>query len=338
MSGAHRPIAVFVCPGRGSYASSELGSLRRMLRPGPVAAALATADAERTRAGQPALAELDAASAFKPSLHQHGLNAAELIYMATMAYSEHAFERYEIAAVIGNSLGWYTALAVAGALDVADGWRLVRTMARLQQDVAGGQILTTTVDDRWRIEPEAQRAVTAALEATCALGDDHYVARSIRLGGHEVLAGTEPGVRHLLRVLPRVKRGEREFPFRLAGHGPFHTRLCEGVAETALRELPALDWRQPRHYLIDGIGDVHSPWSADPRQLLHYTATTQVTETFRFTASVRTALREFNPDLLLCAAPGESLRAPVGHVVIAEGYRGIADRSALFASDLVRTE
>jgi formylglycine-generating enzyme required for sulfatase activity len=40
-------------------------------------------------------------------------------------------------------------------------------------------------------------------------------------------------------------------------------------------------------------------------------------ETFDFTACVRTAMREFQPDVLLCAGPGASLRAPVGHTVLA---------------------
>jgi hypothetical protein len=53
---------------------------------------------------------------------------------------------------------------------------------------------------------------------------------------------------------------------------------------------------------------------------------------------VWTAIREFQPDVLLCAAPGQSLRAPVGHVVLREGYRGLRTKEALFASDLVRTD
>jgi hypothetical protein len=83
---------------------------------------------------------------------------------------------------------------------------------------------------------------------------------------------------------------------------------------------------------------VHSPWTADPAELLAYTTKTQVLETFDFTSAVRTALREFNPDVLLCAGPGTTLRAPVGHVVLAEGYRGIADREGLFASGMVAVD
>ena len=46
---------------------------------------------------------------------------------------------------------------------------------------------------------------------------------------------------------------------------------------------------------------------------------------------MRTAMREFQPDVLLCAGPGASLRAPVGHTVLAEGWSGLADKQALFA-------
>ena len=102
-----------------------------------------------------------------------------------------------------------------------------------------------------------------------------------------------------------------------------------------LADLPIA---MPRCHLIDGFGNVHSPWSADPRELLHYTTHEQVLETFDFTACVRTAMREFQPDVLLCAGPGSSLRAPVGHCVLQEGWRGIRDKKALFASGLVATD
>ncbi|MEZ5966659.1 MAG: ACP S-malonyltransferase [Planctomycetota bacterium] len=335
MSANGKPIAVLVCPGRGSYGKDELGSIARNLRPGPVAEALARADAVRRAQGLPTVSELDGAPAFRPSLHLQGQNAAELIYFATMAQAEMLPERYRIAGVIGNSLGWYTALAAAGCVSAADGWLLVTTMARLQTAAVGGQILTTTVDDDWRPDAERSAAVDATLAEVNALGDDHFVAPSIRLGGHAVLGGTERGVTEMLRHLPKIVVGEREFPFRLAGHGPFHTRLCTEVADMARGELDDLPIGMPKTHLIDGFGRMHSPWSADPQALLAYTVGPQVTETFDFTSSVRVALRELNPDVMLCAAPGNSLRAPVGHVVVREGYRGVRDRQTLFDAGLV---
>ncbi|HLQ39043.1 MAG TPA: ACP S-malonyltransferase, partial [Planctomycetota bacterium] len=197
---------------------------------------------------------------------------------------------------------------------------------------------TTTVGDDWRTDPALVAGVAQALATVNARGDDHFCAPSIHLGGHEVLAGTDAAVAGLLSALPKVKIGEREFPFRLAGHGPFHTRLCAGTSVQAREQLADLPLQPPRVHLIDGFGNVHSPWSADPRELLAYTTHAQVVETYDFTAAVRTAMREFQPDVLLCAGPGTSLRAPVGHTVLREGWRGLHDKAALFASGVVVTE
>ncbi|MGE0142521.1 MAG: ACP S-malonyltransferase [Planctomycetota bacterium] len=332
-----KPTAVLFCPGRGSYGRGELGAITRHGLDEAITTALDEADAVRAREGRPTIRELDGAGAFRPGLHLEGRNAAELIYFATMAELPLLLERYRIVAVAGNSLGWYTALAAAGALNVRAGARLIRTMAALQELAVGGQILTTTVDEEWRTDRALAAAVDDRLAAVNALGSDHFVARSIRLGGHEVLAGTERGVSELLARLPVQKSKEREFPFRLAGHGPFHTALCGEVAAAAEEALADLPIRMPNIALIDGRGDSHSPWSADPLDLLEYTTTEQVTTTFDFSAAVRTAMREFVPDVLLCAGPGSSLRAPVGHMVLREGYRGVHSKAELFGAGLVRT-
>lgn len=333
-----KPTAVLLCPGRGSYTKDELGFVGRTLRAGPVAEALAACDAWRQSLGRPTLSEIDGADKFRPGLHLDGENAAELIYFGTMAHAELLRERYDILAVAGNSLGWYTALPASGALDATSGWRLVATMAALQKQVPGGQVLMTNVDDDWSRNLELTVATSAVVNALRDRGEETFCDFSIHLGGHEVLAGTEAAVTALLTHLPKVKVGEREFPFRLAGHGPFHTRLCASTSAQATAMLAGLPVGMPRCHLIDGFGNVHSPWSADPRELLHYTTHAQVLETFDFTACVRTAMREFQPDVLLCAGPGSSLRAPVGHTVLAEGWRGLRDKQALFAANLVVTE
>ena len=333
-----KPTAVLFCPGRGAYGKDELGFVGRTLQPGPVADALAASDAARRADGRPTLTEVDGADRFRPSYHLDGENAAELIYFGTMAHVERLRERYEVVAVAGNSLGWYTALPASGALDATAGWRLVATMARLQKLVKGGQVLTTTVGDDWRRNQALWVAVEATVHALQDRGEEFHCDHSIRLGGHAVLAGTEAAIAELLTHLPKIKVGEREFPFRLAGHGPFHTRLCEPTSAQAAELLSDLPVRMPQCHLIDGFGNVHSPWSADPRELLHYTTHAQVTETFDFAASVRTAMREFQPDVLLCAGPGSSLRAPVGHCVIAEGWRGLHDKKALFESGRIATD
>jgi [acyl-carrier-protein] S-malonyltransferase len=333
-----QPTAVLFCPGRGAYGRDELGFLRRHQPADALAAALQACDDWRRSQGRTPLTDIDGAEKFKPGLHLDGENAADLIYFSTMAHLAILRAKHRIVAVAGNSLGWYTALAAASALDPTSGWQLVATMAALQKQVAGGQVLTTTVGDDWRPDENLAAGVEQALADVAARGDDFFCAHSIRLGGHEVLAGTEQAVQALLEALPPVQLGERAFPFRLAGHGPFHTRLCENTAAQARELLVALPLQVPDVHLIDGFGNVHSPWSSDPQELLDYTTTAQVLETYDFTAAVRTAIREFNPDVLLCAGPGQSLRAPVGHVVLREGWRGLHDKAALFGSGVVAVE
>ena len=328
-----KPIAVVFCPGRGAYGREELSFIARHHRPGAVADALAKADAARP--ADATVTALDGAERFRPGVHLQGVNAAELIYFSTLFHLEALRERYDVVAVAGNSLGWYTSLAASGAIDPQRGWRLVRAMAELQMDIDGGQLLTTCVDESWQPDDRARADLEGAIETTNAEGPEFFVAPSIYLGGHQVIGGTDRGIAALLKALPKQKVGDREFPFQLAGNGPFHTSLCQDTAKAAQDKLANLMVDQPAVHLIDGLGNVHTPWSANPSGLVEYTTTRQVVEPFDFTACVRTALREFNPDVLVCAGPGQSLRAPVGHVVLSEGYRGLHTREKLFESGLV---
>ncbi len=325
-----RPTAVLFCPGRGSYGREELGFLNRHLQDGPVAKILQAQAAE--------ILELDAAPSFRPSQHLDGLHAAGLIYFGTLLQLQHLQQRYRIVAVAGNSLGWYSALVAAEALSVQDGWQLVTTLAKLQKQIPGGQILTTCVDEQWREDPQARRQLEQAMAQTLAQGAEYFVAPSIHLGGHEVVAGNPKGLQYLLGLLPKRQVGQRTFPFQLAGHGPFHSKLCTSTAVASQKQLAELAMQQPQLQLIDGLGGIHSPWSGSPKALLKYTLQQQLVKTFDFSQSVRCAIREFNPEVLLCAGPGQSLRAPVGHVVLREGYRGIRSKEDLFQADLIRMD
>lgn len=329
------PAAFLLCPGRGSYAKPELGWLhaRRAQDPGGVGE-LVDRLSELQRQldpDAPSFVELDTAGEFRPARHLPGRHASPLIFACTLADAIRARRETTPVLVGGNSLGFYTALVVAGALPVEQGFRLVTVMARLQEELAppGGQVLWTLLDDDW--QPVAAR-VELLQRLLVEIGDE--VAVSIRLGGHVVLGGTESGVETLLARLPKVKLGEREFPFRLAFHGPFHTPLLAPVAARAVRELDDLGFRRPSVPLIDGRGYVWSPLWADRDALRAYTLQTQVTETFDFTTMVRTALLEYAPEVVELLAPGTSLRAPVGHVEKAIDDGGTPLPSILFPRPL----
>src|SRR4030095_4320620 len=89
---------------------------------------------------------------------------------------------------------------------------------------------------------------------------------SIRLGGYAVLAGSEAGVANLLNTLPKVKLGQNLYPFRLMQHGPYHTRLVDGVAAKARERLAGLRFTAPKTTLVDGRGARFTPRSTRSRR------------------------------------------------------------------------
>jgi [acyl-carrier-protein] S-malonyltransferase len=302
-----------VCPGRGSYSERSLGSLAGG---SPL---VERADALRRGYDLISLAHLDEAGRFSHATHLRPANAAPLIWLVSMVDAAAVLERDECVCVAGNSMGWYTALAVAGALDFEDGFRLVQEMALLQEEHAGGgQVIYPVVGEDWRPDPERQDAVRSALAAA---PDEAF--RSIDLGGYAVLAGTDGGVEHLLRALPPLQVGANRYPLRLMQHGPYHTPLVAAVAERARERLASLTWRRPRFTLVDGRGVRFTPWSTDVEALRDYTLGQQVTEPFDLSLCLRVVLREHAPDQLVLLGPGNTLGAVCGQVLAREGWRGI---------------
>jgi [acyl-carrier-protein] S-malonyltransferase len=319
------PRVVLVLPGRGSYGPSSLGSLQ-LDHP-----LIEAAEQLRDEAGLPSLRAIDAASAFDPALHLRPENAAPLTLVTSLLDAETAMRDHEVVGVVGNSLGWYTALAVSEALPFRDAFRLVSELARLQEQFppeggTGGQVVYPLSDREWQPDAELRRAVSAVLEGDAGEG---RIFESVELGGYAVLAGDDAGVARLLRELPPLAVGERQYPLRLALHGPYHTPLMAGIAEVAPALLADLDWTRPAITLIDGEGRRWSPFAGDPGALRDYTLGHQLTHPYRFATSVRVALRELAPDLLVLTGPGNSLGGVCGQLVVAEGYRGLRSRREL---------
>jgi len=317
---------VALCPGRGSYTEATLRSL-------PATEPLvARAEAVRAEFGLEALHALDGAARFEPARHLAPANVSPLIYVKTMLDLERAARSYELVAVGGNSMGWYTALAAAGALSFEDGLRLVQRMSLLQEELAsaatsGGQVIYPVVDDEWRVDSVRSTSVEAAVASSSG-----QAFPSIRLGGYRVLAGSNAGIAHLLKTLPQVRIGKVTYPFRLAQHGPYHTHLAEPVSQAARVALAGLQFSAPRTTLIDGRGRRHTPWSTDVAALAEYTIGAQVTAPYDFTATVRVALRELAPDRLVLPGPGNTLGGVVGQVLCEERWQGLRAKADFVAA------
>lgn len=310
---------VVVCPGRGSYGRDTLGTLARTR-------SVEAANASRASLGRPTPSEMDAAASFSSKLHVAGENASILTMAGTLADFDAVRDASDVsvACVIGNSMGWYSALAVAGALPLEDGLRLVETMGQYQAgNVIGGQILYPLVDEDWRSLP------SPTLEAV--LRDIPELHVSIRLGGQIVLGGSDAAVAAALKALPPRKIGDRDAPFQLPLHSAFHTPLLAETSRRAFADLADLAWRAPEVPLVDGRGALFRPREAHPFALRDYTLGAQVTEPYDFTASVRVAMREYAPDAIVLLGPGGNLGGATAQALIAEGWRGLRSKTDFVA-------
>ena len=139
--------AVVICPGRGTYNKEELGYLQRLHADKPEL--VAVIDEYRKKQGQISISELDAKEKYSMRLHTVGENASALIYACAMAdFQSINQDEYDIVAVTGNSMGWYIALAVTGALDEQAAIELINTMGSMMTDgVIGGQMIYPVTDD-----------------------------------------------------------------------------------------------------------------------------------------------------------------------------------------------
>lgn len=308
---------VVVCPGRGTYNAPELGYLARHHGGSDVLSAF-----DAMRAGKPTLSELDGAAKFDPALHTRGDVAAPLIYAASyLDFLSVDTDRFDVVAVTGNSMGWYTALACAGAVSGEHGFAIADAMGvNSQKHGEGGQAVLVLAGEDWRVDPALARAVLTAMER-------HEVVPSIRLGGMLVVAGAPSALDALAGDLPQLARP----PLRLAGHGPFHTPLMQASADAARAQLPASWFGHPEIPLIDGRGKIWRRFETNPQELWAYTFGHQILQPYDFTAAMKVAVREFAPDRIVLLGPGETLGGAIGQVLVSLKWLDISSRNGFAA-------
>lgn len=313
--------AVVICPGRGTYGQAELRYLARHFRDAPLLGAF---DAIRETAGQDSITELDTAQRYSTTRHTRGDNASALIFAAGLGdFAAIDQDKVEIVAVTGNSMGWYTALACAGALTPTDGFTVANTMGTLmQQALIGGQLIYPVTCEDWRPDPK-RKADLLAQVAEIGARPGHTLALSIDLGGMLVLAGDDAGLEAFTASVPRL---QGRFPMRLANHAAFHTSLQAPVAERGRARLAPDLFGQPDLPLIDGRGAIWWPGACDTHAMWDYTLGHQVTEAYNFNHALTVASREFAPDLFILVGPGDTLGGAVAQSLIAAGWRGMADK------------
>ncbi len=317
---------VVICPGRGTYNKPELGYLHR--RHADKMPMFQRFDALRAEAGQEGVTALDGAARFAVSTYSRGDVASPLIYAAALADAQSLADDIEVVAVTGNSMGWYIALAAAGALSAENGFRVVNTMGTLMQDhLIGGQLVYPFTDDNWVDSAHQKQALLQDVSDINAVeGQD--LALSIDLGGMLVLAGNEAGLAAFEASHPTV---QDRFPMRLPNHAAFHTSLQAPIAAEGRARLKPDMFGQPRHPMIDGRGKIWWPGATDTEALWDYTLGHQVTEPYDFTHAIQTAAREFAPDLFIVTGPGATLGGAVAQSLTMAGWSGMTGKTSFAA-------
>lgn len=317
--------AVVVAPGRGSYNSTELGTLERLPYRSSWEDIVSSADAKCSAAGLMGIRELDAARTFKRAVHLEAVHASSLIYtlsVASMRALSRAARRWQPVGIVGNSLGWYTAAHLSGAISFDQGLDLVLSTGGFQRVAGsvGGQLVYPVLDEDWQQSHTLSTAVAAALEVANGQG---FASVSIDLGGIIVLAADDSGMRALRGALPPTFRGATRFPLELPGHSAFHTPLMQPMAES-VAAAPA--FQSPSALpLVDGTGRI---WRVgdDAASMRAYTIGDQITTPYHFGASLEVALSEWDPDAVLLLGPGGSLGGAIGQVMARMGWRGIRSK------------
>ena len=310
------PTAVVIAPGRGSYRKESLQTLQHASH------SLDIADQVRTENNRITIREIDAKTKFSSRFHISGENASLLTAAGSFSDFERISASYDIVAVCGNSMGHYTALGLSGALSIYDSCRLIDQMGTYQErNQIGGQLIYPIVGEDWTIDNSLIEMVTNVVSSI----PDLYI--SIYLGGNIILGGTKQALEKAQSLLPTSQIGTTSFPLILPLHSAFHTPLLENTSRKAIWDLQHLTCQQPTIPLVDGMGKIWKPKITDLNNLWEYTLTHQVTQTYHFTNMIRSALRNFAPDVLICLGPGNSIGSAVAQVCIQEKWWGLNNKS-----------
>ena len=310
---------VVICPGRGSYSRETSNylvdsdsNLNFLIR---------SHDRARLSKGLLGISELDSGT-FRTKTHMSGENASPLIYACSLKdFFSINQQKYEVVAICGNSMGWYISLALGGSLNHEDGFKLIQEMGTLtHENGEGGQIIYPIVDDDWRKDEKLYESV---LKEMLKIG----AKVSIKLGGYLVIAGLQNQLDHLLKVLPKMDK----YPFQIPFHSAFHTDLLEKIPSMAESKLGRAIFNKPKIPLIDGRGNIWSPWSTNVNELYSYTLNHQVIKKYDFSSSVSVALKEFCPDHVVLLGPGNSLGSPVAQILIKQQWNGLKSKEDFLA-------
>ncbi len=216
----------------------------------------------------------------------------------------------EPAAVVGHSVGEYSALAACGALSARDAiWLVARrgdATAEAAQESPGSMAAVLGLDD-------------AVVEALCA-GIEGVWAANYNCPGQIVVSGTEDAVGRLLEAA--TEQGARRV-IRLRVTGAFHSPLVGSAASMLQPAIDKVTWLEP---YVPFMSTVTA--SIEPRERLPGLLIDQLTSPVRFTQAIL-ALIAAGIDLFVEVGPGQVLAGLIRRIDRSVAVLSVSDWSSL---------
>jgi len=211
--------------------------------------------------------------------------------------------------VAGHSLGEYTALVAAGALDFADAVRVVRARGTFMQEAV----------------PEGQGAMAAilgipeaAIREACASAEQEGAGvvdvANLNAPDQTVISGAAAGVERAM-ALCRERGAKRAV--RLQVSAPFHCRLLRPAADRLAEALRAIRVGAPRFPVVR---NVDAELMTDPAEVVP-SLIRQVCAPVRWEPSMRRLLKE-GVEVFIEVGPGK---------VLAGLMKRVADGTAVYS-------
>lgn len=318
-----KKTAAFVCPGRGTYNKNELGYLQKY-HPDKIEL-FKYIDKNRSFHSGKTLLELDSSKSFSSTDFYAGANAAPLIFSCTYAdFKSIDLNQFEIVAVTGNSMGWYSALAVTEALSLEHSAKLISSMgAQLGEGVTGAQLIYPLVDETWNFDLNKkiilEEKINSILEKF-----PNSLFDSIYFGGYKIIGGSDEAINLLIKSLPKV---DDIYPLKLPGHSAFHTPLLNPLSHKAKKTFEYNLFNRPNCPLIDGMGKIWNPYSTSTYDLWDYTLGDQVSRPYNYSLALEVLIKEFAPEYIFLAGPGVSMGGATAQVIIEKNLKNFINKT-----------
>jgi [acyl-carrier-protein] S-malonyltransferase len=234
-----------------------------------------------------------------------------LVTMSTAYWRVLAARGFTCAVVAGHSLGEYSALVAAGALQFPDALRLVRRRGELMEAAAaahpGGMAAILGLAD------DAVRALCTEVAAEYGT----LTPANFNAPGQVVVSGESAAIT-AVRAAAKA-RGGRAIP--LAVSGPFHSPLMQSAAEAFFTVLQTVEIRPP---IMPIVPNVTAQPTSDPQEIREALAR-QITGSVQWVQSLY-AMRDMGVQRFVEIGPG--------NVLTGLAQKSLPDLTATTMSDL----